>query len=90
MISRLVLNLRSVYTNSEYDSEDTSPSPINMRRVIPDQSFLTRTIGNLGENVIVSGYTTTTEVAGDSEDKTEGGIPLAKVSRGSEVPGNIP
>jgi len=90
MISRLVLNLRSGYSNSEYDSEYNTPSPINMRKGNPDQSFLTRTIGNLGENVIVSGYTSTAEVAEDSEDKKDGGIPLAKVSRASEVPGNIP
>jgi len=86
MISRLVLNLRSVYTNTEDDSD--SASPIKIRRVIPDQSFLTRTIGNLGEDVFVSGYTT--GVAGDSEDKTEVGIPLANVSERSEVSGNIP
>ena len=88
MISRLILNLRSVYTtDTEYDSESTSltRNPINMRRVIPDQSFLTRTIGNLGEDVIVSGYTS--EVTGDKADV---GIALAKVSRRSEVSGNIP
>ena len=82
MISRLVLNLRSVST--EYHS---GSSGRNMHRVIPDQSFLTRTIGNLGEDMFISRYTT--GIAGDSEDKTEVGIPLVNVSRKSEVSGNI-
>lgn len=87
MVSRLVLNLRAAYT--EPDSELDSTSPIHMRRVIPDQSFLTRTIGNLGEDVFVSGYTT--GVSGDSEDRTEEGIPkTVNVSRRSGVSGNIP
>ena len=81
MISRLVLNLRS--DNTEYHSGCVSP--INIRRVVPDESFLTRTIGNLGDDVVVSGYTT--EVAGDSENL---GIPLVNVSTGrSEVSRNI-
>jgi hypothetical protein len=91
MISRLVLNLRSVYTDHDPHSESDSASPIKMpvRRGVPaEQSFLTRTIGNLGEDVSVSGYTT--GVAGDSEDKTKVGNPLANVSRRSEVLGNIP
>ena len=54
---------------------------------MPDESLLTRTIGNLGENMFVSGYTAS--VAGDLEDKTEVGIPLVNVSRRSEVSRNI-
>ena len=87
MISRLVLNLRSVYV-TEPDYESGSASPINVRRANPEQSFLTRTIGNLAGDVSISGYTTV--VAGNPEDKTEGGIPLANVSRRSEVPRNVP
>jgi hypothetical protein len=82
MISRLVLNLRSVSTDYHSGS-----SGLNMHRVIPDQSFLTRTIGNLGEDMFVSGYSTA--VAEDSEDKLEVGIPLVNVSRRSGFPGNI-
>jgi hypothetical protein len=88
MISRLVLNLRSVYTDHDSHSESGSLSPINMRRGDTEQSFLTRTIGNLGEDVFVSGYTA--GVAVESEDNTKVGIPLANVSRRSEVLGNIP
>jgi len=84
MISRLVLNLRSAST--EYHS---GPSGLNIHRNIPDQSFLTRTIGNLGEDMFVSGYTTSTAVSRDSEDKLEGEIPLVNVSRRSEFSGNI-
>ena len=47
-----------------------------------------RLIGNLGEDVSFSEYTT--RVGGDSEDKTKVGIPLANVSGRSEVLGNIP
>jgi hypothetical protein len=53
MISRLVLNLRSV--SAEHYS---SSSGFNARRGVVDQSFLTRTIGNLGEDMIDSGYST--------------------------------
>jgi len=81
MISRLVLNLRYAYSESDPHSESGSASPINIRRGNPEQSFLTRTIGNLGEDVYVSGHTT--EVAGDSEDKTKEGIPRENVSRRS-------
>jgi hypothetical protein len=81
MISRLVLNLRFAYSESDPHSESGSASPINIRRGNPEQSFLTRTIGNLGEDVYVSGHTT--EVAGDSEDKTKEGIPMENVSRRS-------
>ena len=77
MISRLVLNLRSLST--EYHSGSTSP--IKIRRGIPDQSFLTTIIGNLGEDMFVSRYSTS--VAGDLEDKLEVGIPLVNVSRRS-------
>jgi hypothetical protein len=82
MISRLVLNLRSLST--EYHSGSSGP---NMHRVIPDQSFLTRTIG---EDImfVSSGYTPA--AAGHSEDKLEVGIPLVNVSRRSEVLGNTP
>ena len=60
-----------------------------MHRNIPDQSFLTRTIGNLGEDMFGSGYTTSTAVSRDSEDKLrEGDIPLVNVSRRSEFSGN--
>ncbi|KIM42738.1 hypothetical protein M413DRAFT_444405 [Hebeloma cylindrosporum] len=78
MISRLVLNLRSVST--EYHSGSSGP---NMHR--PDQSFMTRTIGNLGGEMFVSGGSTTvaTEVA---EDKLESQIPLVKVSRNKDIP----
>ena len=75
MISRLVLNLRSV--TAEYHS---GSSGLNMHRVMPDQSFLTRTIDNLGEDMFVS--------TGDSEDRLEVGIPLVNVPRKSEVSGN--
>ena len=88
MISRLVLNLRSVLpdkTASEYHSG--SATPINIRRIIPDQTLLSRNIDDLGEDVFVSKRTT--EVAGGS-NKTEQGIPLVNVSRRSEVSGNIP
>ncbi|KIM42726.1 hypothetical protein M413DRAFT_122450 [Hebeloma cylindrosporum] len=78
MISRLVLNLRSLST--EYHSSPPGPNQgPNMRGGIPDQSFLTRTIGNLGEDMLFSGYTTTT--TGDSEGSLEAEIPLANVSR---------
>ena len=82
MISRLVLNLRSVTT--EYQS---GPSGLNMQRIFTDQSFLTRTIGNLGEDTFVFGYSTA--VVRDSEDALEVGIPLANVFKRSDVPGNI-
>ena len=83
MISRLVLNLRSV--SSEYHS---GSSGCNMHtRGMPDQSFLTRTIGNLGEDVFVSRYTT--RVARGLENKLKVGILLVNISRRSEVLGNI-
>ena len=82
MISRLVLNLRSV--SSEHHSGSFGR---DMHRGMPDQSFLTRTIGNLGEDMLVSGFTTA--VVGHSENKPEVGIPLVNVSRRSEVSGNI-
>ena len=89
MISRLVLNLRSAYSQTDPDSESGSISPIRMHRVIPaEQSFLTRTIGNLGEDVAVSGYTT--RVAGNSDDNKDVGIPLENISRRTEVSGNTP
>ena len=74
MISRLVLNLRSAFT--EYHS---GPSGPNVHRSTPDQSLVTRTIGNLGEDMFVSGDTTA--VAKDPEDKLEMGIPMVNVSR---------
>jgi len=70
MISRLVLNLRSVPT--EYHHSGSS----GIHRGIPDQSFLTRTIGKLGGDMFDSGYST-------PEDKLESEIPLANVSRRS-------
>jgi hypothetical protein len=84
MISRLVLNLRSA-VSTEYHS---GSSGINIHRVIPDQSFLTRTIGNLGEEMFISGHTTS--VARGSEDELEVEIPLVNVSKKSEFPGDIP
>lgn len=91
MISRLVLNLRSIY--SDPYSESGSDSPINIRRGKPEESFLTRTIGNLGENLFASEHTTSTGDAGGSENnKREAGIPMENVSRTrrSQIPGNIP
>ena len=76
MISRLVLNLRSAPT--EYHS-DSSGKP----RGIPDRSFLTKTIGNLGGDMLDSGYSTS------GEDRLESEIPLANVSRKSEFSRNI-
>lgn len=88
MISRLVLNLRSVLPDNTTEYyHPGSASSINFRRVTPDQTFLTRTIRNLGADMFVSGYTT--GVAGDS-DEMEVGIPLVNVSGRSEVSGNIP
>jgi hypothetical protein len=80
MISRLVLNLRSAST--EYHP---GPSGPNMHRSTPDQSFMTRTIGNLGKDIFVSGH----NIAASREDKLEGEIPLVDVSRRSEFSGNI-
>jgi len=77
MISRLVLNLRSVSTEHH-------PHSPGMHRDIPDQSFLTRTIGNLGGDMFVSGYSTT-----PGEDKPESEIPLADVARRSEFSGDV-
>ena len=91
MISRLVLNLRSPYTQSDSDTESgsTGASLIRMRRrVNPEQSFLTRTIGNLDGNVIVSGYPARerTRVAGDPEDEVEVGVPFSRRNENTEVP----
>ena len=58
-----------------------------MRRSIPDQSFLTRTIGNLGEVMFVS--VDSTAVSRDLEDKLEGEIPLVNVTGRSEISRNI-
>ena len=55
MISRLVLNLRHVSTLTEHYS---GPSGFNAQNKIMDQSFMTRTIGNLGNNLITSGSST--------------------------------
>lgn len=90
MISRLVLNLRSAH--SDPHSESGYDSPINIRRGRPDESFLTRTIGNLGENLFVSQTTASIGDAGNLENKTETGIPMENVSRSrrSQIPANIP
>jgi len=52
MISRLVLNLRQP---TEHFS---GSSGFNMQNKTVDQSFMTRTIGNLGEDLIISGSAT--------------------------------
>ncbi|KIM42725.1 hypothetical protein M413DRAFT_122455 [Hebeloma cylindrosporum] len=85
MISRLVLNLRSVSTEHHSSPPGPYQGP-NVRGGIPDQSFLTRTIGNLGGDMAFSGYTTTT--SGDSEGRLEAEIPLVNVSRRSDFSGN--
>jgi len=82
MISRLVLNLRSASTEFH-----PGPSGPNVHKSTPDQSLVKRTIGNLAEDIFVSGYPTA--VAKDPEDKLEAGIPLVNVSRRSEFSGNI-
>ena len=83
MISRLVLNLRSVPQATEYHSGSSGT-----RRGILDKSFMTRTIGNLGGDIFVSGQYMVISTSG--EDKLGSGIPLANVSRRSEFSrGNI-
>ena len=72
MVSRLVLNLRSVPTEHHHSGSS------GIHRGIPDQSFLTRTIGKLGGDMFDSDYSTS------REDKLESEIPLANVSRRSE------
>jgi len=52
MVSRLVLNLRYSSVPTEHD---TILSRFNAQKKIVDPSFLTRTIGNLGEDWIASG-----------------------------------
>jgi hypothetical protein len=76
MISRLVLNLRSVPTE-----DDSGSSGLHMQRGISDRSFMTRTIGNLGEDMF------DTVVAGPREDKLElpVEIPLVNISKYSEI-----
>ena len=76
MISRLVLNMRSVHVGYH----DSGPSDMHTGRGIPNQSFLTRTIGNLGEDM----YSTT-----PGEDRLESEIPLVNAPRRSEFSGNI-
>jgi hypothetical protein len=71
MISRLVLNLRQSSAPTE---EYSGSSAFNAPKRIVDQSFMTRTIGNLGEDLIVSG--SSTQVA--NEEKSE--IPLVNIS----------
>ena len=87
MISRLVLNLRSVpqATVTEYHSGSSGA-----HRGILDQSFMTRTIGNLGGDIFVSGQSTVVSTLGPGEDKLGSEIPLANVSSRSEFSqGNI-
>ena len=55
MISRLVLNLRhGLASTGNYPGA----SNFNVQKRIVDQSFMTRTIGNLGEDVIIFGTST--------------------------------
>jgi len=71
MISRLVLNLRLMSTEHYSGS-----SGYKMHRGIVDQSFLTRTIGNLGEDMIDSGYHPQSNATGKEPE-----IPLVNISK---------
>jgi len=79
MISRLVLNLRSLSTEHYSGS-----SGHKMHRGVVDQSFLTRTIGNLGEDMIDSGYYSQS----DAKEK-EREIPLVNISKRFDFSRNI-